>query len=87
MFRTTGQVVGVGITSSISQSVLTQRLTERLEGEDAAEVCRIAMAYASVESDLLWIPRSSLAFAIPLPQSPTWTQFAERLRWPLTVTP
>jgi len=51
MFRTTGQVVGVGITSSISQSVLTQRLTERLKGDDAGEVCRVEIACASSETD------------------------------------
>jgi hypothetical protein len=38
MFRTTGQVVGVGITSSIAQSVLTRKLTDRLTGDDAGKV-------------------------------------------------
>jgi hypothetical protein len=39
MFRTTGQVIGVGITSSIAQSVLTKQLTRTLTGPDASEVC------------------------------------------------
>ncbi|KAG7528342.1 hypothetical protein FFLO_06219 [Filobasidium floriforme] len=38
MFRTTGQVIGVGITSSIAQSILTKQLTRTLTGPDASEI-------------------------------------------------
>jgi hypothetical protein len=55
-------------------------LTERLKGEDAGEVCRIVMAFACFEADLLCVTRSSLAFAIPLPQSLIWTQYAGKSR-------
>jgi hypothetical protein len=38
MFRTTGQVLGVSLASSIAQSVLTKRLVENLKGPDASKV-------------------------------------------------
>lgn len=41
LFRYCGQVVGVAISSSLLQSVLTSELKSRITGEGAAEVSRI----------------------------------------------
>lgn len=41
LFRYVGQVVGVALSSSLLQSVLTSQLKQRITGEGAAEVSKI----------------------------------------------
>lgn len=38
LFRTTGQVVGVSLSSTIFQAVLLQKLRERIQGPGSSEV-------------------------------------------------
>lgn len=38
LFRTTGQVLGVSLSGAVLQAVLLQKLRERIQGPDAAEV-------------------------------------------------
>lgn len=52
LFRYTGQVVGVGISSAIMQDVLAKELKKRISGPDAAEVSAVLSIQVNLMREL-----------------------------------
>ncbi|KIK08399.1 hypothetical protein K443DRAFT_1497 [Laccaria amethystina LaAM-08-1] len=65
LFRTTGQVLGVSLSSAVLQAVLLHRLRQRIRGPGAAEAS--AIAYAFLLQNLLLTYRLSMLSAQVIP--------------------